>query len=302
MISRSFTLVAACVVGLVIVMGATGCSSSRAQIEGGADPGHELLVEIAVRAVAPDILAQTSTSDPPHAPLRVDWSASAPAVKLYQDRDGLLRIVLNAAFWNENDRLLEATALAAQLKSRKRLRQFAITQAQQLRVERPQSPSAPPDAFWQELGLTWMAFARLRERPEFQSRVRALRRQAVAWHLARAAVRDLAATSRPAELNVETPDQDRSAAEITFELLGSPIPPLVTALLTAAAESGEEELSSSVLLCRTADWIALGVNVLRDSESFQQRLEHSERLQITVNTMLKGLYQLRQEGGCGFQL
>lgn len=288
--------------GLMIIpiMGATGCSSPRAQIERAADPEHELLVEIAVRAVAPDILEYTQTNKAAHPPLRVDWSEAAPIVGVHQDRNGLLRIVLNTTFWAENERLLEATALAAQLNSRKQLRQFAIERARQLH-DKTRSPTAPPDTFWEELGLNGTAFARLRERPEFQNRVHAFRRQAVAWQLARAAARDLAAV-QPGEPNVETRDQDRFAAQATFELFGSPTPPLVTALLTAASEPAGQEPSPSELLCRAADWIALGLAVLRDDESFQQRLEHSERLQISVDGMRKGLSQLREDGRCGFQL
>ena len=37
-------------------------------------------------------------------------------------------------------------------------------------------------------------------------------------------------------------------------------------------------------------------------ESFRQRLEHSEGLQITVDTMLRAPSQLQREGRCGIEL
>ena len=67
------------------------------------------------------------------------------------------------------------------------------------------------------------------------------------------------------------------------------------------SNTSEAELSSCALLCRAADWIALGVDVMRASESFRLRLEHSEGLQITVDTMLRGLSQLQREGRCGIE-
>lgn len=298
---RSVKAWAAWIAGVVLAAGMPGCHAPGPprsdQEDAGADVPSLLLTEVTVRALAPDVLTYIQANDIQSTAIQVDWSEDISAIQVRQDRNDLLRIVLNPAFWREHERLIQATVFAVYLDVRKDLRPFALARAQALRDNQLPASRAVAQTFWEELGLSPARFARLRERPDFQSRARALRRQALAWSLARAAVRDLALPTSPG-----TADVDRGAAEATFDLHGSPAPPLVTAILTAAVESPDPKPSPSILLCRAADWVALGARVIEADASFQQRLAHSESLQRTVAAMLKGLDRLREEGQCAVTL
>lgn len=301
MSARGVKALAAWIAGAALAVGIMGCRASVAPRTQPADAGSEapslLLTEITVRALGPDVLARVQANDAQHTAVQVDWSNEVPAIQVRQDRNDLVRIVLNPAFWREHERMIEATVFATYLDVRKESRAFAIARAQALRDNRHFASRPVAETLWEEIGLSPARFAHLRERLDFQSRVRALRHQALAWSLARATARDLAGTA-----DLRRADIDRRAAETTFDLHGLPAPPLVTAFLTAAVESLDPRPSPSVLLCRAADWVALGAQVIETDASFQQRLAHSEDLQRTVATMLKGLDRLREEGQCAMTL
>lgn len=142
-----------------------------------------------------------------------------PAIRISQNRSDLIRIVLNPTFWREHERLIEAAVFAVYLDARKELRPFVIARAQGLRTNQRLASRPLAQTPWEQLALSSANFARLRERPDFQARVHALRRQALVWSLARAALRELAETS-----DAPTADIDRPAAEMTFALHGSPAP------------------------------------------------------------------------------
>lgn len=301
MSARRVRLLATSFASVALVVGSLGCRSTpnapdSEQENPIADAPALLLNEVTVRALAPSVLTHVRADDGDgglYSAAQVDWSEEVPAIQVRQLHNNSVRIVLNPAFWREHERLIEATVFAVYLDVRKELRPFALARAQALRDHRPPALPRVAETFWQELGLSSARFAYLRDRPDFQSRARALRHQALAWSLARAAVRDLARTTDP-----QMADVDRRAAEITFDLHGSPAPPLVTALLTAAVESTDPVPSPSALLCPAAKWVALGAEVIEADASFQQRLAESESLQRMVATMLKGLDRLREEGQC----
>lgn len=301
MSARGVKALVAWIAGVALAVGMMGCRAPGAPRSQPGNAGSEvpslLLTEITVRVLGPDVLSRVQANGAQHTAVQVDWSEEVPAIQVRQDRNDLVQIVLNPAFWREHERLIEATVFATYLDVRKESRVFALARAQALRENRHFASRPVAETLWEEIGLSPARFARLRERPDFQSRVRALRHQALVWSLARAAVRDVAGTAE-----LRTADIDRRAAKTTFDLHGSPAPPLVTALLTAAVESPEPAPSPSVLLCRAADWVALGAQVIEADASFQQRLAHSEGLQRTVATMLKGLDRLREEGQCAMRL
>ena len=298
MSARRVRLLATSFASVALVVGSLGCRSTpnapdSEQENPIADAPALLLNEVTVRALAPTVLTHVRADDSLYSAVQIDWFEGVPAIQVRQLHNNLVRIVLNPAFWREHERLIEATVFAVYLDVRKELRPFALARAQALRDHRPPALPRVAETFWQELGLSSARFAHLRDRPDFQSRARALRHQALLWSLARAAVRDLAGTTDP-----RMTDVDRRAAEITFDLHGSPAPPLVTAFLTAAVESIDPVPSPSALLCPAAKWVALGAEVIEADASFQQRLAESESLQRMVATMLKGLDRLREEGQC----
>lgn len=282
-----------CAIALLATI-AADCSAERSDPPCDATSNSQLLVERAIHAALPEVLALIDKREQP-SDRSVIWSNVHTPVRAQRDATGAVFMMLDCAFWQEHERLLEGALLAAELNVRPKLRRFALTRAQLLSANPLSRTASHAEEFWKVLGLDHTQYARLRERPEFEKELDILRRQAVIWSLSRSLPQDLASEiGKP----IKRMELDRRAAEISFELHGTPSPPLVTALLTAAVKSDDSAPSDAMLLCQSARWFDIGVGVLQSNDGFRRRLSESESLRKYVNRMLEGIDELHREGSC----
>lgn len=228
--------------------------------------------------------------------LDVQFVASGPPLALSRagTRPGFV-LQVNRGFVAENDRLIEGMLVANRLNLHDSFRSFALDRATALASAGTGAP-VPVKTFNESIGWSAEGFERVRSQASFHEAAGAARRQGLVWLLARVVVQTSLPLREGAKQSID--GQDKRAAQLTFEISGSPFPPLSTGLLTAALEHPRESASAESISCAMAAWLATGVTIMRAVPEFNRRMERDPKLQRSMEGVAKDMEQLRDRGRC----
>jgi len=232
--------------------------------------------------------------------LDVQFATGGAPFSLSRERapsEFVLRV--NRDFVAENDRLIEGLLVANRLNLQESFRSFALDRA--VALGRAGTDAAVPvKTFNESIGWSADGFERVRGQAGFHEATGAARRQGFAWLLARV----LAQTSLPLRQGVQPSidSVDKRAAQLTFEISGSPFPPLPTGLLTAALERPPADASEASISCAIAAWLAAGVTIMRALPEFDRRLERDSNLRRSMAGVKADMGWLHDRGRCAASL
>ena len=260
------------------------------------EPTRLLLLELWPRVlVAANVdTAETGTG------LDVQFATDGPPLALSREntRRGFVLLV-NRDFIAENDRLLDGMLIANRLNLHESFRSFALDRAAALAAADSDAP-VRVRTFNESIGWSAEGFERVRTQAGFHEAARAARLQGLLWLLARVVIRSALPLREGAKRSTDSPD--KRAAQLTFEISGSPFPPLSTGLLTAALEHPRGAAREEPIACAMAAWLATGDAILRALPDFNRRMERDPKLQRSMEGIAKDIEQLRDRGRCATPL
>jgi len=232
--------------------------------------------------------------------LDVEFVTSGAPFSLSRERaqSGFV-LQVNREFVAENDRLIEGMLVANRLNLQDSFRAFALDRAVTLGAAGTDA-AVPARTFNESIGWSAEGFESVRGQMGFHEVAGAARRQGFAWLLARVVVR----TSLPLRRGTQpsTDGADLRAARLTFQISGSPFPPLPTGLLTAALEHAQGAAKDESIACAMAAWLATGNAILHALPDFNRRMERDPKLQRSMEGVARDMGQLRDKGHCGTPL
>lgn len=260
------------------------------------EPTRLLLLELWPRVL---VAANVDTSETGTG-LDVQFVSGGPPLALSRERTrrGFVLLV-NRDFVAENDRLTDGLLVANRLNLHESFRSFALERAVTLGAADSDAPFRVR-TFNESIGWSAEGFERVRTQAGFHEAAGMARRQGFLWLLARVVIRSGAPLRQGAKRSIDSPD--KRAAQLTFEISGSPFPSLPTGLLAAALEHPRGAASEEPIACAMAAWLATGDAILRALPDFSRRMERDPKLQRSMEGIARDMEQLRDRGHCATPL
>ena len=259
-----------------------------------------LIANAIVPGIRRGVLAK-STARPPALRVEVTDDPSPYHVGAHVDSDGTLQVRLSLGYVTMHDAALDAVALSAALERREQLRSYLSYQLALAREnERRQAAGNP-----RYRAMSFAQFARidgktaesLYRQDSFQRERAQIEVNSLGWVVAYLLVR---VDPRLAGASASTSARDgRAAATLAAASGWFPVPPIATALgLAEVSPAAKSQGADRNELCRTADLLEGGVQVLKVSEPWSSRWGSDAALQRQVTAIESDVARMRDEGNC----